>query len=326
MKSASDILIKLLGILLLAAGVLKGWQLLTKPTVGSDIWSYRPFLILTVELEIALAIWFLSGLFHKVAWLCGLFCFFTFSLVTLYKGMTGAESCGCFGSIRVDPWITLYAIDLPALIALFVLKPPKGEKFFEWPSFKHVLTFATIGLVIISFTTPILALNEPARVTSSYEVIEPENWKGRKLPILNQIDIGMQLEDGNWIVLLYRHNCPDCEETKRMYEQISDDLQSIEGYLRIALIEVPPWGTKLISKNDSFIIGQLVDTKKWFVTIPTVILLRDGKVEQVWEKEAPDFVTIIESITIVGDHNKHFVNCSRCCKHKYFRPGKEVAL
>jgi hypothetical protein len=52
MKRVSDIVIKLLGALLLAAAVLKGWQLLTEPVANSDIWSYRPFLILTVELEV----------------------------------------------------------------------------------------------------------------------------------------------------------------------------------------------------------------------------------------------------------------------------------
>jgi len=49
MKTASDIVVKLLGTVLLAAAVLKGWQLLTEPAANNDIWSYRPFLILVVE-------------------------------------------------------------------------------------------------------------------------------------------------------------------------------------------------------------------------------------------------------------------------------------
>ncbi len=55
MKAVSNTLLKLLGILLLIAAVLKGWQLLTEPVANTDIWSYRPFLILTVEFELALA-------------------------------------------------------------------------------------------------------------------------------------------------------------------------------------------------------------------------------------------------------------------------------
>ena len=72
MKLASSALLKVLGILLLTAAVLKGLQLLTEPVANSNIWSYRPFLILTVELELALAIWLLSGPFKKAAWLAGL--------------------------------------------------------------------------------------------------------------------------------------------------------------------------------------------------------------------------------------------------------------
>ncbi|MHC4647203.1 MAG: hypothetical protein ACYTBJ_17055 [Planctomycetota bacterium] len=59
------ILLRLLGVLLLAAAVLKGWQLLTEPVADSDIWSYRPFLVFQVEFELVLAVWLLSGVFKK---------------------------------------------------------------------------------------------------------------------------------------------------------------------------------------------------------------------------------------------------------------------
>jgi hypothetical protein len=44
-------------------------------------------------------------------------------MITLYKAVTGAASCGCFGSVHVNPWITLFAIDLPALLALSIFRP-----------------------------------------------------------------------------------------------------------------------------------------------------------------------------------------------------------
>lgn len=65
MKSASDIILKLLGILLLIAACLKGWQLLTEPVANKDIWTNRSFLIFTIEFELALGIWLLSGIFKK---------------------------------------------------------------------------------------------------------------------------------------------------------------------------------------------------------------------------------------------------------------------
>ena len=67
MKSASDIVLKLLGVLLLTAAVLKGWQLLTEPMANSGIWTNRAFLIFTVEFEIAVGIWLLSEIFKRFA-------------------------------------------------------------------------------------------------------------------------------------------------------------------------------------------------------------------------------------------------------------------
>ena len=112
----SGVVLKVLGAILLAAAALKGYQLLSEPVANTNIWTYRPFLILQVELELAMGIWLLCGLFKKAAWLAGLACFSLFSLVTFYKGLTGAASCGCFGSVHVNPWITLLVIDLPAVI------------------------------------------------------------------------------------------------------------------------------------------------------------------------------------------------------------------
>ena len=64
MRAASNTLLKLLGILLLVTAVLKGLQLLTEPVGNTDIWTYRPFLILTVEFELALGTWLLLFYHH----------------------------------------------------------------------------------------------------------------------------------------------------------------------------------------------------------------------------------------------------------------------
>ena len=44
MKSTANIVLKLLGLLLLTAAGLKGWQLMTEPVADADIWSNRSFL------------------------------------------------------------------------------------------------------------------------------------------------------------------------------------------------------------------------------------------------------------------------------------------
>ena len=279
MSKAPDIVTKLLAALLLVAAVLKGWQLLTEPVANTDIWSYRPFLILTVEFELALAIWLLSGLFKKAAWLASLLCFSLFSMVTLYKGITGAESCGCFGSVHVNPWITLFAIDLPAVIALAVFRP-KGEKLLNWPPIPRFAATACVGLIILGVTTPILAFNEPPKITSRYEVLEPETWVDKELPILEHINIAESLQKGTWLILLYHYNCPDCDTAVPMYEQMACDLAGNEDFLRIALIEVPPYGRGRVSENSLCTLGKLNESKEWFVTTPVTFLLVAGEVRK----------------------------------------------
>ncbi len=309
MEKASNIVVKILAIALLTAAVLKGWQLLTEPVANNDIWSYRPFLILTVEFELALAIWLLSGLFKKAAWLATLLCFSVFSAITLYKGFTGAESCGCFGPVHVNPWITLFAIELPAVIALIIFRPVCHPERSEGSHFKilnslfyirysprHFVTTAGIVLLVLAITTPILAFNEPAMVTSSYEVLEPETWVGKQLPILEHIDIAESLQKGTWLILLYHYNCPDCDTAVSMYEQMACDLAGNEDFLQIALIEVPPYSQSPVGENSPCARGRLAETKEWFVTTPAVALLTDGKVISAWKEKAPDFETILQNI------------------------------
>ncbi|MBN2455356.1 MAG: hypothetical protein JXB29_02275 [Sedimentisphaerales bacterium] len=309
MKSTSNIVPKLLGVLLLTGAVLKGWQLLTEPTANNDIWTNRAFLIFTVEFEISLGIWLLSGLFKKAAWLAALSCFSLFSFITLYKGLSGAESCGCFGSVHVNPWITLFAIDIPAVIALVIFRP-KGKKLFDWPSIPRFATTVTIGLVILGITIPMLALNEPAKISSSYEVLEPGNWVGRKLPILEHIDIAKSLQEGTWVMLLYHHDCPDCVAAIPMYEQMAYDIKGNEDFLRITLIEVPPYCPDTGDENCLCTHGCLANTKEWLVTTPIVVLMTDGWVKETWEVKVPDLNTILEKLTSIVNRPGRFESYS----------------
>lgn len=306
---------RLLGVLLLIAAVLKSWQLLTEPAANNSIWTYRPFLILTVEFELALAIWLLCGLFKKAAWLAAISCFSLFSMITFYKGISGYASCGCFGSVHVNPWITFFIIDLPSVITLSIFRPTLSlrhilsftrkqesikviiqEFLTPLPSLQQFVTALIIGITSLSATTPILVLNEPAMVTSSYEVLEPETWVGKELPILEYIDIGEQLKKGTWLILLYHYDCPDCAKAIPKYEQMARDLVGDDDFLRIALVEVPPYGRGPVSENSPCCLGRLAGTKEWFVTTPAVALLTNGQVKQAWEEKAPDFDTILQNM------------------------------
>ena len=336
MEKASNIVVKILAIALLIAAVLKGWQLLTEPVANNDIWSYRPFLILTVEFELALGIWLLSGLFKKAAWLATLLCFSVFSAITLYKGITGAESCGCFGSVHVNPWITLFAIDLPAVIVLAVFRPALSflrkqksiaafvrNSLAPLPSKPRFATILSIGMMILAVTGCVLGFNEPAKSTASYEVLEPETWVGKKLPILEHIDIGENLKKGNWVVLLYHYDCPECSKAIETYEQISHDLKNNEDFLQIALIEVPPYCPNTGDENHSCTHGRLANTKKWLITTPTVVLLTNSRVVATWEEHPPILDTIVRKLASIINRNPRFEYYSKILAYTDIQKGGE---
>jgi thiol-disulfide isomerase/thioredoxin len=305
--------------------VLKGWQLLTEPLAGSSIWSCRAFLIFQVEFELAVGIWFLSGLFRKTAWLAAVCCFSLFSVVSFYKGITGAASCGCFGPVHLNPWITLFAIDLPAVIALWISRPKlsfgltptwaftAGRGFIKglvreftvpWPSTPRLTATICIGLATLCLTTPILALNEPAKITSTYEVLEPETWVGKELPILEHTDIADSLKQGTWVVLFYHYDCPDCAKAIPTYEQMARELAGDKDFLRVAFIEVPPYRPEPISEASPCILGRLADAKQWFITTPAVALLVDGEVTAAWEEKAPSLQDLMDQLIIPAKSSK----------------------
>ncbi len=331
-STTCEIILKALGVLLIVAALLKGHQLMTEPVVDRNIWSYRPFLIFQVESELALGIWLSSKLFGRIAWFVAVLCFGLFCCVTFYKALTGTASCGCFGKVHVNPWITLAVIDLPAVVALLTFRPRSTIAYLRssaatvlrtlrllWRALHRVggmtgarhshFTFVlrrlvsptphrrlqiTVSVIVAAMTvsTPILAVVKPTKVTSTYEVLEPNTWIGKELLILDHIDIANQLELGNWLVVLYHHGCPDCRTVIPEYKRMAEDLQGSD-FLRIALVEVPPYRTVITQHDVAWIWGQLDKSKQWFVVTPAAMIVVDGHVRAVYGQKVPDIARIL---------------------------------
>ena len=56
-------------------------------------------------------------------------------------------------------------------------------------------------------------------------ILEPKTWVGKRLSILDDIDIGGQLAKGEWLVVLYREDCPRCREELPRYAELSNRLR-----------------------------------------------------------------------------------------------------
>ncbi|MDR2441661.1 MAG: DoxX family protein [Planctomycetaceae bacterium] len=93
--------------ILLIAAILKAYQLATTPLLGEGLLHARWFNIFVVEFELFFGIWLIFGLLPRLTWIASIGLFSIFSIVSFYKVISGETSCGCFGSVTVNPWITM---------------------------------------------------------------------------------------------------------------------------------------------------------------------------------------------------------------------------
>jgi hypothetical protein len=113
----------LLGLLLLTAGALKGYERLTSPPDSAGaFWGARWLQLLWVELELGLGVWLLSGYRQRTARWAALVCFAMFAAVNAYQVWRGAPSCGCFGALYIPPLASL-ALDGCCLAGLALIRP-----------------------------------------------------------------------------------------------------------------------------------------------------------------------------------------------------------
>lgn len=177
MRTLNKIIMTLAGLLLIVAAGLKfyqmidscvpSWDIKTQAAVTAagnageqlpqwkatllGIWESYEFNLVQIPLEFALGVWLVCGLFRKAAWIAGTLAYFGFIFATLSKLVAGAESCGCFGQIHVDPKITLFAIDIPFFLLLAIFRS-KGTKLLPppWPNLAYLLVVfvPTIALMV----------------------------------------------------------------------------------------------------------------------------------------------------------------------------------
>lgn len=302
MKKANIIVMWIAGIVLLVATALKIHQLLTEPIISKSFWESWEFFLIQIPLELGLGIWLISGLFRKAGWLLSLIAFGTFIIVTLHKGFIGAESCGCFGRVHVNPWITLSAIDIPIFILLAAFRP-KGEKLLPppWPKPAHFFAVAIPTFILLPTIEYILITNKPPLKTDKYEVVDTTEWAAQKQnlwPMLEYIDIKKQLQSGLWVVLLYHCDCPDCAKAIPLYEEMYQSFKANETAINFAFIEMPPYGDEkqqLVNPDSEVTRGRLSDAKKWFLQTPVVIVLDNGQVLKDWVGIAPGFDELLNA-------------------------------
>jgi hypothetical protein len=275
-----------LGLLLLAAAVLKTHQLATEPTAERGLLTSRWFLILTVEMEWCLALLLLGGLYRRLTWGLATISFTAYAALALTKALGGEASCGCFGVVAVNPWYTL-ALDVGAVAALLVFRPSLRLPAPTTVSRKTLVGLATVALAAGVPAGVLMASYAPARVLEDgsivgkerFVVLEPTKWLGKPCPVLRYTDIGDRLAGGDWTVVIYHHDCPHCKEALPKYlAQIREGAKAA-GSPPLALVELPPYaaaGKSPVPAGTPCTQGRMTDARDWFVETPAVLALHGG--------------------------------------------------
>lgn len=111
-----------LGLFLLVAAALKAQGLALDPLSQDSFLSSPRLMVATIEVEVLLGLWLLSGWTQRVVWTCTFVFFTALAFVSLYMALVGQKSCGCLGQVAVNPWI-MVGLDALAVIALAVFRP-----------------------------------------------------------------------------------------------------------------------------------------------------------------------------------------------------------
>ena len=236
----------------------------------------------------------------------------TFVPVLIGDLMLGASSCGCFGAVKVSPWVTL-VMDVTFLHGLLVL----GRRVPGLALKPALPTPNVLAAGIWSLLSVVVAFGIPANGSSGVgtvgdSVVGAVGDAGLELPAdgyyLPQYDdwIGrpfQQLEITSWIlnlpenigigpqyILFYRKDCEHCHELMELY---FNDVLSVST----TAVAVPDRDGFPTENLQPFACPECWVTElpagiDWFLQTPVLVRLADGVVECVSEVDpmAPECI------------------------------------
>jgi hypothetical protein len=127
MGGGSQIVARLLGIFLLVTAGLKIHGLIVDP-YGQENFLTTPWMqLLAVEVEVLLGLWLLSGVQQRLVLFASLIVFLGFACFSFYLAWQGQADCGCFGKVKVNPWVTTVIDACLAMVTTFAILFRKSQ-------------------------------------------------------------------------------------------------------------------------------------------------------------------------------------------------------
>jgi hypothetical protein len=216
--------------------------------------------------------------------------------------LLGASSCGCFGAVKVSPWVTLVT-DVTFLFGILVLgrREPRLALTPNLPTSRVMVAGVwSLLIVVVAFGLPVRApaeddgsavaesVNAPALPAEGYYMPQYQDWIGRQFHALDlaawtsnlpdDIDFGLQY------VVFFRKDCEHCHELMELH--FSGSLEQ-----PVTAIAVPERDGFPTENLQPFVcpecrLSELPPGIDWFFQTPVLVRLADGVVECAAEVEA----------------------------------------
>lgn len=138
-----------IGLVLVVAALLKwhGWSI--DPVRPTGVFSHQAVQTVIVFVELCFGAWFLSSIQRTGAWLCATVMFMFFACVSFSQGWTGEASCGCFGSVKVNPWIS-FTFDVLIVVLLLAARPSREAITALKPAMRAAIPLISIVIAILA--------------------------------------------------------------------------------------------------------------------------------------------------------------------------------
>ena len=279
-----------------AGSALLGAAILKEQAGPIEGWGIRMHLFL-LEAEVFLAIVLLSRVKPSIINPLATVCFGAFFLYSLRKAIGGAASCGCFGRVEVNPWVTA-SMDFVLMVLLAwsaVVNwklPPKPTSwrtvagvFGLWTCLSIVVFWSTFWRTPAAFADANQKADVAAlgTVSGNLIVLEPEHWAGKPFALADFIPHEEALKTGRWVVLIYHNGCSTCQQALPAFKSATD--WGTGANPKIALIEIPPHEEGVLGGWGD-LNAALPDTYDWFATTPVAIAVENNIVKAAVSGEA----------------------------------------
>ena len=214
----------------------------------------------------------------------------------------GASSCGCFGAVKVSPWVTLVT-DVTFLLGILVLgrREPRLALTSNLPTSKVMIAGVwSLLSVALAFGLPAPAptgdggtavagsVNAPALPADGYYMPQYQDWIGRQFHELDVAAWTSNLPDdigfGLQYIIFYRKDCEHCHELMELH--FSGALEHPTTAIAVPERDGFPTENLQLFNCPECRLAELPAGIDWFLQTPVLVRRADGVLECAAEVEA----------------------------------------